>query len=225
MEGIIIVDKPTGITSFRVVDIIKKKFDLKVGHAGTLDPLATGVLVLAVGRATKKIKYLINENKKYEGTLLLGKQTDSQDITGKVTEEHLGDIVVSKQQVEEMFAEFKGKSEQIPPMVSAIQYQGKRLYKLARQGKTIERKPRSIEVFELELLKLKGKEISFFIFCSKGTYIRTIAADIGDRLGYGGVLSSLRRVSSGKFSIEQAISLSKIDQMNKKEFCSLLIPV
>jgi len=226
MNGFIVIDKPSGITSFKVVDIIKKKFGLKkVGHAGTLDPLATGVLILAIGKATKQITQLIEDNKAYEATLLLGVQTDSQDITGEIITAYKGEVGVSEDKIEEVFSCFKGKIKQVPPMVSALKHKGKRLYKLARQGKTIEREPRNIEILDLEIRKIQEREISFYVKCSKGTYVRTLCADIGKRLGYGGVMSALRRVSSGKIDISQALSLEMVKQMKTDEFEKVLFNI
>lgn len=226
MEGFLIVDKPQGLTSFKVLAIIKAIFKLKkVGHAGTLDPMATGVLVLAIGRATKSIQKFLDSHKTYKGTMLLGTVTDSQDITGEVINKFEGEISFTKEQLEEVFENFRGDILQIPPMVSAVKHNGKRLYKIAREGKIVERQPRPVTIFNLTIDAIRLPEIDFTATCSKGTYIRTLSHDIGEQLGTGATLSALRRTVSSPFEIEKGFTLEQLRQMTVEELENNLIPV
>ena len=212
MDGILIINKPAGITSHDVVYKVRKKFQVKrVGHAGTLDPMATGVLVMLVGRATKLAASFIEDDKEYVSTLFLGKRTDTQDSTGKVIEEK--DVRgLSIDSVVEILSSFKGDLEQIPPMMSAKKYKGKKLYQLARKGETISREPCKIKIYEIELLDFNLPEVVFRARCSKGTYIRTLCEDIGNAMGYPAHMSTLIRTRSGRFSLDNAHNLDTVSE-------------
>jgi len=214
MDGILVVDKPKGMTSHDVVDIVRRRFGMRrVGHAGTLDPMATGVLVMLVGQATKSADTFLRDDKEYVATLFFGRSTDTQDATGKVLEEkdvNSLDIDAIKKTMES----FKGDMEQIPPMVSAKKYKGKKLYELARKGQTVARKPCPITIHEIELIEFNLPEIIFRVKCSKGTYVRTLCEDIGRSLGYPAHMSALKRTQSGRFFLKEAVSL---DDINEKD--------
>ena len=211
MDGILIVDKPKGITSFDVVDFIKKRFHIKAGHAGTLDPQATGLLIILVGRLTKYSKEFTSYDKEYEACLTLGVATDSLDGQGRIIKrERLPDY--NPEQIEKTFQHFLGKIEQIPPMFSALRYRGRRLYTLARQGLEVQRPPRRVYIYDLKITRISLPHIYFKVNCSKGTYIRTLCADIAKRLNCVGHLSELRRTRSGPFTIQQAVSLDRLRQ-------------
>lgn len=227
MNGVIIVDKEKGKTSFDEIRDIRKKYNIKkVGHAGTLDPMATGVLIILVGEATKLSDYLMNHDKEYIATLKLGKKTDTGDSEGTIIEEK--EIPnLCKENVQNVLNTFIGKSKQIPPMYSAIKVNGKKLYELAREGKEIERQERKIEIYSLEIIKLieenkKIAEIEFKVNCSKGTYIRTLCEDIAEKLGTCGYMKELRRTRVGRFTLndkDKFITLEEI--MEDKESYSL----
>ncbi len=212
MDGVLVIDKPTGVTSHDVVDFIRERFDVrKVGHAGTLDPMATGVLVILIGKATKTSITFSQDDKEYIATLFLGTRTDTQDSTGKVVEEKPVnglDIDAAR----EAFGSFLGEIEQVPPMVSAKKYKGKKLYEIARRGKVVPRKPSKIKIHDIELLDFKLPEIIFRVSCSKGTYIRTLCEDVGKKLQYPAHLSKLTRTRSGRFSIEEACALEIVSE-------------
>lgn len=225
MDGILLVDKPAGITSYTVVDRIKKGFSLrKVGHGGTLDPMATGLLILLVGRATKGAGRLLGCDKEYEAEVLLGKTTDSQDITGKVIREDPG-VDLTREEVEEALEGFRGEIEQVPPMVSALKHGGKRLYQLARKGIEVDRPPRKVTIKELELREVRLPYLNLRVRSSKGTYIRTLAHDLGEKLGCGGCLTSLRRTAVGPFKVEDARPLAELLKSSEEELFSRIIPV
>lgn len=227
MNGVIIVDKEKGKTSFDEIRDIRKKYNIKkVGHAGTLDPMATGVLIILVGETTKLSDYLMNHDKEYIATLKLGKKTDTGDSEGTIIEEK--EIPnLCKENVQNVLNTFIGKSKQIPPMYSAIKVNGKKLYELAREGKEIERQERKIEIYSLEIIKLieenkKIAEIEFKVNCSKGTYIRTLCEDIAEKLGTCGYMKELRRTRVGRFTLndkDKFITLEEI--MEDKESYSL----
>ena len=214
MDGILVVDKPAGITSHDVVDFIRKRFGVrKVGHTGTLDPMATGVLVILIGKATKTSITFSQDDKEYVATLFLGTRTDTQDSTGKVIEEKpVNGLDVDA--ARRAFRSFLGEIEQIPPMVSAKKYKGKKLYEIARRGKVVPRAPSRIKIRDIELLDFKLPEIIFRVSCSKGTYVRTLCEDIGKRLGYPAHLSKLTRTRSGRFSIQEAYTLDTVSEKN-----------
>jgi tRNA pseudouridine55 synthase len=224
-DGILLVDKPPKCTSHDVVDAVRRHFGFKkVGHCGTLDPLATGLLILVLGKATKLSEKLLADNKDYEGTMRLGVATDSQDADGKVTATK--DVpALTEEQINEACKKFVGDIYQTPPMVSAIKFEGKPLYKLARKGIEIERKPRLVHIFELRVLKVALPDIEFRLRCTKGTYVRTLCADIGDTLGCGGHLAVLRRTRSGNFSIANAHTLSDILATPRDKLTQWITPI
>lgn len=211
-EGILIIDKPLGITSHDVVNAVRRKLGIRrVGHAGTLDPLATGLLIVLVGRVTKFFTKFVNFDKEYFATLTLGTTTDTGDALGKVIKNaSFQDVTVSK--LESVFKKFVGEIDQIPPMVSAIKYKGKRLYSLAKKGISVPRKSRKIKIYSLEIIKIYLPHVDFYIKCSKGTYIRQIGEDIGNMLNCGACISKIRRVAVGPFKIEDAIKLQDVNE-------------
>ena len=219
-NGIVIIDKPADWTSMDVCaklrGILREK---RVGHGGTLDPMATGVLPVFVGQATRAVEFAENGKKEYVAGLRLGLVTNTQDTSGETLESH--PVTVSPADVEQAMAAFLGDIQQIPPMYSAIKINGQKLYDLARKGKTVERKPRSITIYELELLE-QVNETDYLIrcVCSKGTYIRTLCHDIGAKLGCGGTLYSLRRTMAAGFTLDQAVSIEDVQEKGE----SLLLP-
>jgi tRNA pseudouridine55 synthase len=212
MEGIAIINKPSGITSHDVVSRVRRRFNMRrVGHAGTLDPLATGVLVILLGKATKLFDKFVAYDKAYAATLRLGTQTTSADITGTVIEQRpFEDVTVD--QIKGTFEQFVGESDQFPPMVSAVKFKGERLYKLARKGVVVERTARRIRIDSLKLVDFKLPEVKFYLECSKGTYVRTLAEDVGQRLGCGACITQIERTKVGPFSIQDAV---KIEDLNE----------
>jgi tRNA pseudouridine55 synthase len=210
MDGIVVLDKPKGMTSHMAVNKVKSALQTsRAGHTGTLDPFATGVLAVCIGKATKVIPFLDEDFKEYEALLRLGISTDTMDATGRVlVEKSIG--AITKGRVMEVFSEFKGTIGQTPPMFSALKKNGVRLYKLARKGVVVERPPRTVTIKELELIDLNSNFIRFFVNCSRGTYIRVLGSDIGKELGCGGHLVDLRRVKSGKFELRDTISLEDV---------------
>lgn len=217
MEGILVVNKPNGITSHDVVAKVRKKFKIKrVGHAGTLDPLATGVLIVLLGRSTKLFDQFVGFDKAYRATLILGQKTDTADTQGKVVAES-SYAHVTKKQVEDVFKTFTGALEQLPPMYSAVKIKGKKLYELARQGIEVKREPRQVHVYRLELESMVGREVRFYLECSKGTYVRQLADDIGDVLGCGACISKIERTKVGSYSIDESV---KIEELNESHIRS-----
>ncbi len=223
-SGLLILDKPTGITSHDAVYKIRRLYGTKrVGHTGTLDPLATGVLVMLVGRAAKAAEYLVCDSKKYTATLRLGLTTDTEDITGRVLTQ--SEALPDRDAVEQAVSEFLGDSEQIPPMYSALKVGGKKLCDLAREGKEIEREARPITVHSISAEATdKASDYILSVHCSSGTYIRTLCADIGARLGCGAVMATLRREAAGGFSIENAVTLEELEGMSEEQREAALIP-
>ena len=225
-EGILLVDKPSGITSHDIVDRLRRKLKMKkIGHAGTLDPLATGLMIMLIGKATKVSQFLISLDKAYEGTFKLGVETDSQDSDGEVVETKDLPENLSEEMIGDAMKEFLGDQYQTPPMFSAKKINGVPLYKMARKGKTVEREPRVIRINELSLQGWDSPEGRFFMDCSKGTYVRTVFHDLGQKLDCGGHLTSLRRTKINDYSIEGVPTLEEIETMGTGEFQSLLIPV
>ena len=223
-SGIVILDKCEGITSQTAVNRIKRLFSVKTaGHTGTLDPLATGVLPVLVGRAVKASEYMLTSEKHYIATLTLGITTDTEDITGTVLTENSN--IPKEEEVFSACRSMVGEIMQTPPMYSAIKIDGKRLMELAREGKTVERSPRPVTVYSLSAEKLSEREYSLDVECSKGTYIRTLCADIGEKLGCGGVMSTLRRAEAAGFSLECAHTLEEFENMTEEEKDSCVIPV
>ena len=209
MNGIVIVDKPQGWTSQDVTARLRRVYATRrIGHGGTLDPMATGVLPVFVGRATRGVEFFEHAEKTYETLLLLGRTTDTQDVTGTVLAEKA--VHLSSADIEEVLPRFRGDILQVPPMYSALKVNGKKLYELARKGQEVERQPRPITVFELTNLGFDGIRLSLRVRCSKGTYIRTLCQDIGDALGCGGCMEALRRVRAGEYGIEDAVPLEQL---------------
>ncbi len=216
MDGIIVINKEKGYTSHDVVAKLKKKLNIsKVGHTGTLDPNATGVLPILIGKGTKFSKYLINHDKIYEAQIELGKKTDTADIEGKIIEEKSVDTEYIKQNLTKVLEDFIGKQEQIPPMYSAIKKNGKKLYEYARKGEKVEVEPRKIEIYKIELINYKENNIKFIVSCSKGTYIRSLCEDIAEKLNTVGYMKNLKRLQVGEFNIDCAI---KIDEVNIENY-------
>lgn len=229
MNGIILIDKEKEYTSHDVVAIVKKITKSKVGHTGTLDPNATGVLPLLVGDATKVSKYLINHNKEYIVEIQLGKKTTTSDIEGDIIEEKEVQnwIFEDKERLERILQSFVGKQKQIPPMYSAIKVNGKKLYDYARQGKEIKIEPRNIEIYKIELLSVDRNQetINFKVKCSKGTYIRSLCEDIATKLETAGYMKNLRRIQVGSFKIEDSITITKLKKDMESGNKLNLIPV
>ena len=209
MNGIVIIDKPQGWTSQDVTARLRRVFNTRrIGHGGTLDPMATGVLPVFVGRATRGVEYFEHAEKIYEATLKLGLTTDTEDVTGEVLERK--EVHISQQAFMDILHQFRGKIQQIPPMYSALKVNGQKLCDLARKGKEVERQPREIEIFELTCLEFSGDTARLRVHCSKGTYIRTLCKDIGAALGCGGCMAALRRVTAGEYTIAEAVPLQEL---------------
>ena len=222
-DGVLILDKPDGMTSHDCVAIMRRLFHTrKVGHTGTLDPMATGVLPILLGRAAKAAEYLTAEDKHYIAGLRLGLTTDTEDITGTTLTEC--DAIPDEAAVQETVGTFVGEIEQIPPMYSALKVDGQKLYDLARQGITVERKARPITVASIGCEKQDERTYTLDVRCSKGTYIRTLCADIGAKLGCGGVMCSLRRAGSGNFTLDTAYTIEALEAMTDEERLSCLMP-
>ncbi len=226
IHGIINVYKEKGFTSHDVVaklrGIVGQK---KIGHTGTLDPAATGVLPVCLGKATKLCDLLTDKNKTYEAVLLLGKTTDTQDITGEVLEEKSTEAL-TEEKVREAIEGFIGDYEQIPPMYSALKVNGKKLYELAREGKVIERKARPVKILDIQILEIDLPKVRMEVSCSKGTYIRTLCHDIGEKLGCGGCMESLIRTRVSTFRIEDAKTLDEIETLKQEgKLAELLVPI
>ncbi len=216
-EGLILIDKPTEWTSFDVVNFFRSRFNVpKVGHCGTLDPAATGLLIIVFGSFTRLSQHLSGQDKTYEAEILIGTETDSQDMDGTITAENDWSSV-TPERFREVAAEFIGPQQQIPPMVSAVKRKGKRMYELARKGVEVEREPRDIVIHSLDITRIELPYADFTVKCSKGTYIRTLCADMGTKLGCGAVLNKLRRTSSGPFSIEDAVTIDTLKQWEQQE--------
>ena len=228
VDGILLLDKPIGMTSNAALQTVKRLFKAsKAGHTGNLDPLATGLLPICFGEATKISSFLLDSDKRYIGTCKLGVRTSTADAEGEIQETRpVGEI--NEQQIREVLESFCGQIEQIPPMHSAIKVNGTPLYKLAREGKEIERKSRQVTIYEIKLLRLEGDELEIDLLCSKGTYVRTLAEDIGEALGCGAHLSALRRTVSGPFQLEHAVTLPELEHLAESGFEALdelLVPM
>jgi tRNA pseudouridine55 synthase len=224
--GVILVNKHKGVTSHDIVFKIRKLYGTKkVGHTGTLDPLATGVLPILIGRGAKAAEYLLAENKEYKAQITLGLTTDTEDITGKILTK--SDTLPSKTEFFDAIPHFVGKMKQIPPMYSALKVDGQKLCDLAREGKTVERQAREIEIFGIgsKVIDEQKGIYELWVSCSKGTYIRTLCADIGAYLGCGAVMSELERTQSGDFRIEDTKSISEIEQMEIAQREELILPI
>ncbi|SCG83400.1 tRNA pseudouridine synthase B [Proteiniborus sp. DW1] len=227
MNGIINVLKPPGMTSHDIVNFIRKKLKIKrVGHTGTLDPNAAGVLPICIGKATRVVQYFDDFSKSYRAELTLGYETDTQDKYGEIiNRKAIPDI--TSDELEQVFNEFKGKIQQIPPMYSALKHNGKKLYELAREGKTVERKPREIIIHNISIIKnYDNKRVLFDVECSKGTYIRTLCNDIGKRLGSLGCMTFLVRTQVGDFKIENAYTIEEIEEyISNGRLSSIMMPL
>ncbi len=216
MDGIVIVDKPAGWTSQDVTARLRRVFGTRrIGHGGTLDPMATGVLPVFVGRATRGVEFFEHAEKGYEAVLRLGITTDTEDMTGSVLAKQ--PVSVTKGEFLEILRQFQGEIQQIPPMYSALKVNGQKLCDLARRGKTVERKPRSVTIQELTCLEFAGNTARIRVRCSKGTYIRTLCKDIGEALGCGGCMESLRRISAGAYTAEEAVPLQTLLETDAPE--------
>ena len=223
MEGILLVDKPSDHTSHDVVARLRGKLKMKrIGHAGTLDPMATGLLIILVGKATRVSQYLISLDKEYEGTVELGKVTDTQDADGEMMETRPVPPLIAAE-IAAALAGFLGDQYQMPPMYSAIKIKGVPLYKSARKGEDVEREPRFIRVMSWELTRLALPRFDFRLRCTKGTYVRTLAHDLGQKLGCGAHLAALRRTATDKFNVSQALTLDQIQAMTLPEIEKRLI--
>ena len=225
LDGVLLVDKPTDHTSHDVIARLRGKLKMKrIGHAGTLDPMATGVLVVLVGKATRASQYLMSLDKEYSGTIKLGQVTNTQDAEGEVLETRPVPVL-TEAEIKAATQTFVGDQYQMPPMFSAIKIDGVPLYKSARKGEDIEREPRFVRVSSFEITRFASPEIDFVLRCSKGTYVRTIAHDLGAKLGCGGHLSALRRTASGKFGVAQCLTLDQIQALTLPEIEKRLLPV
>lgn len=223
IDGVLLVDKGPDMTSHDVVAVARRALGIKkIGHCGTLDPMATGLLILVIGRGTKIQDLLMAEDKEYVGSLELGKTTSTQDADGEVTEvRDTGGV--SEAAIREAFASYTGDFYQMPPMVSAIKKEGVPLYKLARQGKTVEREPRLVHVYSHRIDGIAIPVVDFTVVCSKGFYVRTYAHDIGEKLGCGAHLRSLRRTKSGKFNLDRSVTFEDLKHGDRRELLGKLL--
>ena len=212
LSGIVNIDKPPGMTSHDVVDVVRRVAgQRKVGHAGTLDPMATGVLLVCLGQATRVSEYLMTGRKRYRATITLGMTTNTYDADGEIVGSG-GKADFGRSEIEAALSRFVGRIEQVPPMYSAVKQDGQPLYRLARQGKTVERKPRPVEIDAIELLDWSPPSLLVEVACSPGTYLRSLAHDLGQQLGSGAYLAALVRLSSGRFTLEEAVSLPRLEE-------------
>jgi len=218
VQGLIVIDKPKGLTSRKVTTMVSKIFSEKrAGHLGTLDPMATGVLPILLGKATRLASFLEADEKQYLAKIKLGQATDTLDAEGQITSENPVPEI-SRENILAVLEKFKGEIEQKPPMYSAVKHQGERLYKLARKGETVETTPRKITIFEITLENFDGTELEITVRCSPGTYMRVLADEIGKAIGCGAHLSGLRRLKSGKFSLDKSVELSKLTPENCRDY-------
>ena len=223
-NGIIIINKEDGLSSFAVVNRVKKIMKAeKAGHTGTLDPMATGVLPVLIGRAVKASEYMLTSDKHYIATLLLGITTDTEDVTGEVLTK--SDDIPDEKSVLSAISSMIGDSEQIPPMYSALKVGGRKLCDLARRGETVKREPRPITIYDIDAKKLSEREYTLDVKCSKGTYIRTLCADIGKKLGVGAVMKTLVRAEASGFTLDDAITLGELEKLTDEEKEKRIIPV
>lgn len=225
MDGILLADKPQDWTSHDVCAFVRKRFKIKkVGHAGTLDPLATGLLVLLLGNATKQSNMLSANDKVYEGVFQLGSKTDSHDLQGKVIEtapcEH-----ITLEAIRAIAKKFTGQIEQVPPMVSALKHKGVRLYQLARKGMDVHREARKITVHKLEIISKENNRVQFLAHVSKGTYVRTLVNDMGEAMGCFAFLAELRRSRSGEYSLDSSVTIDDLKKMSPEELSGKILPV
>lgn len=225
MKGVINVLKPPGMTSHDVVNFLRRLFQIKkIGHSGTLDPAAAGVLPVFIGKAAKAIEFFMDDDKEYIAEMRFGVTTDTGDLDGNVT--NISKVNITKSHLEETLKQFTGEISQVPPMYSAVRYKGKKLYELARKGIVVERKPRNVKIYSLDLIDYSHDTAIVKVACSKGTYIRTLCEDIGNMLGCGACLSCLVRTSSGPFKIENSFTLEEIqDAVLNGKLDDVLLPV
>jgi tRNA pseudouridine55 synthase len=225
MNGIIVIDKPSGCTSHDVVEEVRRALGIKkAGHTGTLDPLATGVLPVCLGEATKLVQFLALDDKEYRATLLLGVRTDTLDTEGRIVSRE--EPRVSREQVEAELLGLAGKRVQTPPLYSAVKFKGRPLYDWTRRGITVEQTPREVEIYAVRIEEVRLPEVTFTVSCSKGTYIRSLCAEVGETLGCGGCLSALRRTRSGFFSLETAVAIGSLPREEKaKRLSAQLMPM
>lgn len=225
LDGVLIIDKPASLSSAKAVAEVKARFGAaKAGHSGTLDPFATGVLVCCLNQATRLARFFLHGLKTYEAVLRLGVETDTQDCTGRIVSQT--DVPrLSEPRIEEVLAHFEGPSMQQPPVFSALKHQGTPLYKLARQGNPVSKPPRPVTISRIRMLEMALPDIRFTVTCSAGTYIRTLCADMGKRLGCGGHLAELRRTGSSRFAVEEAIPLDALKAMDYQARLDALIPM
>jgi tRNA pseudouridine55 synthase len=225
IHGILLLDKRLGISSNRALQEVKRLFNAnKAGHTGSLDPLATGLLPLCFGEATKVSGMMLDDNKRYQVIIQLGIKTDTGDLEGSIIETRsVPEFTIES--IKAILEKFTGEIDQIPPMYSALKQNGKKLYELAREGKTVERIARHITIFELKLLDTQKDSLELEVYCSKGTYIRSLAEDIGEEMGCGATVKELRRLQAGQFHIEQAISLENLQELDEQQLLAALIAV
>ena len=226
IQGLLLLNKPKGMTSFSAVARIKRlSGEKRVGHTGTLDPMATGVLPVLIGRATALSSYLLDADKRYVATVLFGKVTDTGDVTGETLQTN--DVNITDTDIDRAIEHFMGEITQVPPMYSAVKINGVPCYKLARKGKEVERKARHVAVLDYEITRidLEAAEVDFRVHCTKGFYVRTYAHDIGQRLGCGAHLTALRRIRSGHFDIAEAVDVPTLKAASRDELLARLLPV
>lgn len=215
--GLLIIDKPDGWTSHDVVARFRSLLRIRqIGHTGTLDPMATGVLLLCLGAATKMARFLVGLEKEYQGTMRLGASSDTLDAQGRIST-HLDRIEIPRGEIEEVFRQFTGELQQIPPMYSAVKHRGQPLHRLARRGQTVDRQPRTVTVRSLHLVRYRPPQVTFRVVCTSGTYIRVLAADIGDTLGTGAYLERLRRQRVGPFGADEALTVDEAIKRKRNE--------
>jgi len=225
VNGIILLDKRLGVSSNKALQEVRRLFNAnKAGHTGSLDPLATGLLPLCFGEATKVSAMMLDDNKRYQAVVKLGVMTDTGDAEGEIIEQKPVPEL-SPQMIKDCLNEFVGEIDQVPPMYSALKHNGRKLYELAREGKTVERKARRISIFELKLLDSTADTLTLDVFCSKGTYIRSLAEDIGHKLGCGGTITALRRTQSGQFKIEDALTIEQCQALTLEQLTAELLAV
>jgi len=225
VNGIILLDKRLGVSSNRALQEVRRLFNAnKAGHTGSLDPLATGLLPLCFGEATKVSAMMLDDNKRYQAVVKLGVMTDTGDAEGEIIEQKPVPEL-TQQLIEDCLNGFVGEIDQVPPMYSALKHNGRKLYELAREGKTVERKARRISIFELKLLDSTADSLTLDVFCSKGTYIRSLAEDIGHKLGCGGTITALRRTQSGQFKLEDALTIEQCQAMSLEQLTAGLLAV
>ncbi len=225
MDGIVNFYKPEGMTSHDAVNFFRKLLNIRrIGHTGTLDPNAKGVLPICIGKATRISEYILEADKEYIGVLVLGCETDTQDSDGRIL--NSSDKIVDRDSIIESFQKFKGNIEQVPPMYSALKHKGKRLYELAREGKVVQREPRDVKIYDLKIIDIhENREIEFYVRCSRGTYIRTLCHDIGMDLETYGYMSRLIRVGVGDFKIQDSLKMEYLKQLNQEEMNNIILPI